>query len=57
MPKPSRNNADRRQWVLNDEGLYSWWTRSNLPLEKFVQDNREQIDHLIDRELAKGPRP
>ena len=23
-PPPSRNDEERRQWVLNDEGLYSW---------------------------------
>jgi hypothetical protein len=23
-PPPSRNDAERRQWVLNDEGLYLW---------------------------------
>ena len=23
-PAPTRNDAERRQWVLNDEGLYQW---------------------------------
>jgi len=23
-PPPSRNDAERREWVLNDEGLYNW---------------------------------
>jgi hypothetical protein len=23
-PPPSRNDDERRQWVLNDEGLYNW---------------------------------
>lgn len=23
-PPPSRNDEERRQWILNDEGLYSW---------------------------------
>ena len=51
--KPSRTNEDRRAWVLKDDGLKAWWDRSCLPLTKFVQDNREQIDECIDRELAK----
>ena len=24
-PPPSRNDDERRQWVMNDEGLYSWF--------------------------------
>ncbi len=23
-PPPRRNDAERREWVLNDEGLYRW---------------------------------
>lgn len=23
-PPPSRNDDERREWVLNDEGLYTW---------------------------------
>jgi hypothetical protein len=23
-PQASRNDEERRQWILNDEGLYSW---------------------------------
>jgi hypothetical protein len=23
-PPPSRNDKERREWVLNDEGLYRW---------------------------------
>jgi hypothetical protein len=23
-PPPTRNDEDRRQWILNDEGLYRW---------------------------------
>ena len=23
-PPPSRNNEERRRWILNDEGLYNW---------------------------------
>lgn len=47
--KPKRDNTFRRQWVLNDEGLHDWWQRSGHPMDKFVQDNRVQIDEQIDR--------
>lgn len=56
MPKPDRDNSHRRAWVLKNEGLYTWWTRTNLPLEKFVQDNREQIDRMIDTVVEKEAR-
>ncbi len=23
-PPPSRNDEERRQWIMNDEGLYRW---------------------------------
>jgi hypothetical protein len=23
-PPPRRNDEERRQWIMNDEGLYSW---------------------------------
>jgi len=23
-PPPTRNDAERREWILNDEGLYRW---------------------------------
>lgn len=23
-PPPKRNNRERREWILNDEGLYRW---------------------------------
>jgi hypothetical protein len=50
---PRRTNEYRRMFVRNEAGLYEWWTRTCLPLEKFVQDNRMQIDECIDRELNR----
>ena len=23
-PSPKRSDAERRQWIMNDEGLYNW---------------------------------
>lgn len=42
------NNEDRRQWILNDEGLYNWLISSKLPLAKFIKENREEIDKVIE---------
>lgn len=29
-PPPKRNDAERRDWVLNDEGLYLWARREGV---------------------------
>jgi hypothetical protein len=50
------NNEERRMWVLNDAGLYEWWQRTCMPITKFIQDNREQIDECINRELNRKPK-
>ena len=45
------NDEERREWVRNDEGLYSWFRRSRMGLYAFVVANRA----IIDKELeAKG---
>ena len=51
-----RNNEERRQWILNDEGLYDWWQQTGKPMILFIQDNRMQIDECIDRMLNIEPR-
>ena len=56
MKANKRNDEERRQWVMNDEGLYLWWQRSRLPLAKFLKDNRIELDQCIDRALAVEPR-
>lgn len=32
-PPPTRNDTEREQWIMNDEGLYNWWMseRHNPP--------------------------
>ena len=49
------NEEDRRQWVLNDEGLYNWWTRTRLPMRKFIRDNRVVLDECIMEVLNRKP--
>jgi hypothetical protein len=44
----TRNDEARRQWVLNDEGLYLLWRHSKRAIKYWIQENREQIDEIID---------
>lgn len=41
------NDEDRRQWILNEEGLYNWQRSSGLSLTAFVRENRTDIDRVI----------
>lgn len=45
------NDEERRQWVLNDEGLYNWWKSSHMGLYAFINKNREEITNCIERAL------
>jgi hypothetical protein len=48
LPKETdMNNADREQWIDNDEGLYNWWRSSRLSKRQFIRENREEIDRCI----------
>jgi len=51
------NDAERREWVLNDEGLYRWWqsTRPRQGLYKFVREHRQELTDLILAQLNKPP--
>lgn len=31
-PPPTRNDSERREWVLNDEGLYRWARSAGVPV-------------------------
>lgn len=41
------NEADREQWVDNDEGLYRWWKSTRQSKRQFVRENREQLNTII----------
>ena len=45
------NDEERRQWVLNDEGLYNWYISSRMELYNFIQKHRKEIDKAIDNVL------
>jgi len=55
MKHTRRNDEERRQWVLNDEGLYNWHRASRQSMREFIRENREELDAAIDRALATPP--
>lgn len=56
MPRPlTLNDDERRQWVLNHEGLYQWWLSTGAGIYRFVRENRSALDDLIKQELERGP--
>lgn len=44
------NDEDRKQWVSNDEGLYSLWQASGKPLTTWlkVKVNRQVVDEVAE---------
>lgn len=42
------NDAERSQWIDNDEGLYNWWRSSRQSKRKFIQENRAEITRAIE---------
>lgn len=50
------NDADRRVWVENDEGLYDLFRGSGLSQTQWIRENRELIDSAIDR-VTSGDEP
>ena len=46
------NNADREQWIDNDEGLYSWWKSSRLSKREFIKQNKAEIDAAIENVIG-----
>jgi len=42
------NDEERRQWIMNDEGLYNWWRQSRLSLKQFICQNRAEITEAIE---------
>jgi hypothetical protein len=49
------NDEDRRQWVQNDEGLYTWWRQSGIGLYRFVRENRAELTVVILAALNREP--
>jgi len=49
------NDHERELWVINDEGLYSWWKSTRLSIRKFIQENRQELTAIINRALGRNP--
>ncbi len=49
------NDEECRLWVLNDEGLYSWWKSERKPLQTFIREHREELTECIDKALGRSP--
>ena len=54
--KTTLNNAEREQWIDNDEGLYSWWRSSGQSKRAFIKENKTEIDTAIQNVLG-GNKP
>jgi hypothetical protein len=50
------NDAERREWVANDEGLYDLWKRSRKGIYAWVRENRQLIDEAVEPVIA-GDKP
>ncbi len=50
------NDAERENWVDNDEGLYSLWRYSRKSKRKFIRANRAMIDTAIVN-VTTGQKP
>ena len=49
------NDADREEWVNNDEGLYLWWKGSGKSKRAFIRENREELTRVIKAALGTAP--
>jgi ribonucleotide reductase beta subunit family protein with ferritin-like domain len=56
------NNAEIRQWINNDEGLYNWfnsWKRGrhgSRSMDLFIKENRKEIVAAI-KPVLDGTKP
>jgi hypothetical protein len=63
MPKIGINNMTNREiemWVMNDEGLYSWYIwemkgDSVRKTQKFIKNNRTELVNFIEKALNRPP--
>ena len=49
--KETRNDADREDWVNNDEDLQAWFLRARCSMRQFVRTNRAALDDYINEKL------
>jgi hypothetical protein len=41
------NDADRAEWIGNDESLHRWWLSSRQAITPFIHANRAELDERI----------
>jgi gluconate kinase len=41
------NDADREEWIRNDEALHDWWKSTHQGISTFIRANRAELDKLI----------
>ena len=46
-----------QQWIDNDEGLYNWYRFSRLSMNKFIKENREELETCINRVVSGERKP
>lgn len=47
MRNAKLNDADREEWIANDEGLHQWWKSSHTGITTFIRANRAELDEQI----------
>jgi hypothetical protein len=47
------DDEERRQWVMNDEGLYNWFRSSRKSLSAFIKENRSELTSMINKKLGR----
>ena len=51
-----RNDGERKMWVMNDEGMYGWFTsqRPRVGISTFIRNHRQEIDEAIEMYLRRS---
>lgn len=49
----SINDADREQWIANDESLHTDHRRSRKSLRTYIRENRTAIDAIIRKHCGQ----
>ena len=56
MSTPKHNDAERWQWIENDEGLYNWMRSERMTKREFLKAHRAEIDAAI-KNVESGRKP
>lgn len=47
------DDDERKNWVMNDEGLYNWYISERIGLTKFVKEHRKELTDIINKKLGR----